>query len=84
MLRRIRSAEEYLHGLGFGQLRVRCHGREGEIARIELEPDEIGRLLEAECRDKVARRLREFGFTYVTCDLIGFRSGSMNEMLGRE
>ena len=83
-LRRIRSAEEYLHGLGFGQLRVRCHGREGEIARIELEPDEIGRLLEDECRDKVARRLREFGFTYVTCDLIGFRSGSMNEMLGRE
>ncbi|MBP3885027.1 MAG: ATP-dependent sacrificial sulfur transferase LarE [Olsenella sp.] len=82
-LRRIRAAEEYLHGLGFGQLRARCHGPKGEIARIELPEQDIDRLLAPETRRKVAARLKEFGFTYVTCDLAGFRSGSMNEVLGR-
>jgi uncharacterized protein len=81
--RRVRAAEEYLHGLGFGQLRVRCHGEEGEIARIELPAERIGALMVPETREKVAMRLREFGFTYVTCDLRGFRSGSMNEVLGQ-
>lgn len=82
-LRRVRAAEEYLHGLGFAQLRVRCHGAEGEIARIELPEEEIDALVAPETRRMVAARLREFGFTYVTCDLAGFRSGSMNEVLGR-
>lgn len=83
-LRRVRAAEEYLHGLGFGQLRVRCHGTEGETARIELPEADIDRLAAPETRRMVAARLREFGFTYVTCDLRGFRSGSMNEALRRE
>jgi uncharacterized protein len=63
-----------LHELGFRQCRVRHHG---SVARVEVESDDLGRALEA--RETIARRLRGLGFTYVTLDLEGFRSGSMNE-----
>ena len=81
-LRRVELAEEYLRGLGFGQLRVRIHGADGELARIEVPAEDIARLASDELRDRVAEHLRELGFRYVSCDLAGFRSGSMNEALG--
>ena len=76
-LRQVAAAEDVLRELGFGQCRVRHHG---ETARIEVEADEIGRAAGAPVRDELVRRLRALGFTYVTLDLRGFRSGSMNEV----
>jgi len=73
---RIDRAEAYLRSLGLAQLRVRCHG---EVARIEVEEKDMARLLEK--RREVAERLRSLGFTYVALDLLGYRTGSMNEAL---
>jgi len=70
----IAAAERVLRELGFRQCRVRHHG---SVARVEVESVDLGRALEA--RETIARRLRALGFTYVTLDLDGFRSGSMNE-----
>jgi uncharacterized protein len=75
-LRQVAAAEDVLHELGFAQCRVRHHG---DIARVEVEPEQIERAV-GELRAELARRLRALGFTYVTLDLDGFRSGSMNEM----
>ena len=80
-LRRVELAEDFLHDLGFTQLRVRVHGADGELARIEVAGDQIARLAEPELRTKVIARLTELGFTYVSLDLQGFRSGAMNEVL---
>jgi uncharacterized protein len=77
-IRMAAQAEEYLHGLGFGQLRVRMHGM---IARIELMPDELDRLADRGMRERVAEQFRKIGFSYVTADLAGYRTGSMNEVL---
>lgn len=70
-------AEDYLFSLGFWQVRVRHHD---EIARIEILPEEIGRLLEM--REEITQKLNSLGFKYVTLDLQGYRTGSMNEVLG--
>ena len=75
-LRRIEEAEAFLSGGGFGQLRVRIHG---DIARIEVHKEEMGRILDQQ--DSVAAKLRSLGFSYVTLDLEGYRSGSMDEVL---
>ena len=75
-LARVDKAEEALRELGFGVLRVRDHG---DLARIELEPDEIERA--GGLRSEIAIALRALGFKYVTVDLEGFRSGSLNEVL---
>ena len=80
-LKRVELAEDYLHDLGFSQLRVRVHGSGGELARIEVAPDDVARLAGEELRSQVTERLKEIGFTYVTVDLAGFRSGAMNEVL---
>ena len=80
-LRRIELAEQYLHDLGLAQLRVRIHGRDGELARIEVDPREIVWLSYPDMREKVVRRFSELGFAYVSLDLTGFRSGSANEVL---
>ena len=80
-IRMAARAEEYLHGLGFGQLRVRMHGT---IARIELMPDELDRLMNRTLREKIFEKFKEIGFSYVTADLAGYRMGSMNEVLNRE
>jgi len=78
-LRRIEKAEDLLHEIGFRQLRVRCHGN---TARIELDKDEdLSRLLEGATRERVVAELKELGFVYVTLDLEGYRTGSMNEIL---
>lgn len=78
------EAEQFLIDRGFHQLRVRIHGDVGggTIARIEVAPAEMERLFDR--RAEVARRLREIGFTYVTMDLMGYRTGSMNETLTAE
>jgi uncharacterized protein len=76
---RIEAAEELLHRLGLRECRVRLH--EGELARIEVHPDVIARLAEPEVREELVRRLRELGFQFVTLDLQGFRSGSLNALV---
>lgn len=75
-LRMVDEAEQYLMGLGFLTLRVRCHGR---LARIELAVEDMARAMI--CRDEIARTLKAIGFYYVALDLEGFRRGSMNESL---
>ncbi len=77
-LMRVEQAEESLRELGFTQLRVRAHGN---LARIELLAQELERLSEERLRKEVDCRIRELGFSYVTLDLGGFRSGSMNREL---
>lgn len=72
------QAEQLLLDLGFHQVRVRIHGM---IARIELLPREFEKLLVKDVRESVCTRLKELGFTYVTLDLLGYRTGSMNETL---
>ena len=77
-LRMVDRAEQLLLELGFRQFRVRIHGN---LARIELLPTEIQRAAEEETREKIVSKLKEFGFSYVTLDLAGYRTGSMNEGL---
>jgi ATP-utilizing enzymes of the PP-loop superfamily len=73
----VAAAEDVLRGLGLGpELRVRHHG---DIARIELAADAVERAAAPALRDLLVNRMRALGFTYVTLDLQGFRSGSMNE-----
>ena len=69
-------AEQLLLDEGFHQVRVRIHGK---IARIEIDPAEFEKLLQI--REKVASAFRDYGFSYVTMDLTGYRTGSMNEAL---
>ena len=72
------KAEQLLLDMGFHQVRVRIHGN---IARIEVLPEEIAKIVEEENRMKIASKLKEYGFDYVTLDLLGYRTGSMNETL---
>ena len=78
-LTRIGKAEEHLRSLGFRQLRVRHHDT---VARIELGLEDFATLLADDIRQDVTRYFRSIGYAYVTMDLDGFRSGSMNEVLG--
>ncbi len=80
-LKRIEKAESFLKNLGFNQLRVRDHNN---IARLELEPEEFKKLADVRLwriRKKIYDKFRGLGFTYVTLDLLGYRTGSMNEVL---
>lgn len=84
ILSQVERAEAAVRALGVHQLRVRHHvaGRDGEggdLARIEVEPADYARLLGH--REELVAALRALGYTYVTLDLVGFRSGSMNEVL---
>ncbi|HID12040.1 MAG TPA: ATP-dependent sacrificial sulfur transferase LarE [Candidatus Latescibacteria bacterium] len=74
----VAEAEELLAKLGFRQYRVRYHG---PIARIEVDPEEIPHMLEV--RGQVVQGIKRIGFTYVTLDLQGYRTGSLNEILPR-
>ncbi len=78
-LKRVDQAEDFLFGLGFKQVRVRHYG---DLARIEVLNEEMGRLLNDSLREKVVGHLKGIGYRYITLDLQGFRSGSMNEVLG--
>ena len=77
-LSRIEQAEYAVRDLGFAQCRVRDHGR---VARIEVPAEEIAKSVEH--RAVLVEKLNALGYAYVTLDLAGFRSGSMNETLGR-
>ena len=72
------KAEKIIMDMGFHQVRVRIHGN---IARIEVLPDEITKIVEEDNRTKIANQLKSYGFDYVTLDLLGYRTGSMNETL---
>jgi len=74
----IEKAEGYLLRAGFREVRVRVHGG---IARVEVARSDIKRLINPALRDKIIRRLKTLGFTYITLDLEGYRSGSLNEVL---
>lgn len=74
-LRRIEAAERHLARLGFRAVRVRSHG---DLARLEAAPADLERLLDADLRRDVHRTLQGLGFRYVSLDLEGYRSGSMN------
>jgi uncharacterized protein len=78
ILNKIEQAEQMLHQMGFNQVRVRYHD---QIARIEIEPAEFSVALEN--RLDITTGIKALGFSYVTLDLNGFRSGSMNEVLER-
>lgn len=73
LLSQIEQAEDVLQALGFRQFRVRHHG---EVARIELLPEDLGRALAL--REDMTRRIRETGYRFVALDLQGFRSGSLS------
>lgn len=77
---RIEAAESMLHEMGLRECRVRLH--EGELARIEVPLNEIAAI--ASERESINKKLLEFGFRYVTLDLGGFRSGSLNELVTLE
>ena len=79
-LRRINAAEEFLRSLGFAQVRVRHYD---SLARIEVLKDDIGRVLSL-ASQKIVNKLKELGYNYVTLDLEGYRSGSMNEGIWKE
>ncbi len=78
-LAQVAAAERFLRARGFRELRVRFHDR---VARLEVPPADMTRLLEPSMRDDVVRELRRLGFTWIALDLQGFRSGSLNEGLG--
>jgi uncharacterized protein len=77
-LGRIDRAEEALRGLGLQQVRVRDHG---DVARIEVEPATLARLLDGELRQAVVGAVKSAGYRYVSLDMEGYRTGSMNEAL---
>ena len=78
-LGKIDQAETLLRDLGFCNFRVRFH--DANTARIEVGPEEVPRVVEGELRQCIVDHLKELGFTYVTLDLQGYRTGSMNEVL---
>jgi uncharacterized protein len=81
-LRQIDAAEEFLKSKGFTQLRVRHHDR---IARIEIPPQDFPRIVEEGMRNAIVENLKKLGYLYVTIDLAGYRTGSMNEpILGQD
>lgn len=80
-LRTVEQGEEALRTLGFRQFRVRHHG---ETVRIEIAPDELARALNPQMAEEFTRIFKSLGYAFVTLDLEGFRSGSMNALLPPE
>ena len=77
-LKQVADGEKFLRGLGFDLVRVRHHDK---IARIEVTADEIARFSDPELRDKIVDFMRSIGFQFVTVDLTGYRTGSLNEVI---
>ena len=78
-LKQIEQAEDFLRSLGFVEFRVRYHD---QVARIEVHKEDIAKVMEL--REEIAENLKSLGFKFVSVDLEGFRSGSLNEMLSQE
>ena len=74
-LKQVDTAEQFIRSFGIKQVRVRHHG---EIARIEIEPADFPKLLADSNSQKVSEKLKSLGFTFVTLDLLGYRTGSMH------
>lgn len=81
-LQMIDQAESFLRAQGWREVRVRYH--RGDLARVELPADQLARLADAEFRQALVARLTEIGFRFITLDLAGFRSGSLNTVLPLE
>ena len=79
---RVEAAEAYLRKLGYREFRVRLH--EGELARIEVPPEGLAKLARPDVCQELVRHLKELGFRFVTLDLEGFRSGSLNTLVSLE
>ena len=77
-LNKIARGEQYLHGLGIRELRLRHHG---DIARIELAPEDMAKIITPEIRQDIVTHLKDLGYKYVALDLTGYRTGSLNEVL---
>ena len=77
-LKAVDLAEQFLLDMGFHQVRVRVHGN---LARVEISADGFVIMLREDTRLKIHEKLKEFGFQYIALDLIGYRTGSMNEVL---
>ena len=77
-LKAIESSEQLLFDLGFKQIRVRHHGN---LARIEIDPEEMEKLMSPVIREAIFSGIQQAGFTYVTLDMRGYRTGSMNETI---
>ena len=80
-LKQVEEAEDFLRELGFVEFRVRHHDT---IARIEVRPEDMEKITTESERTKIVEKLKSIGFKYVTVDLQGFRSGSLNELLTKE
>ena len=76
-LQTVERSEQFLRDCGFRQFRVRLHG---SLARIELLPEELEKAAKPKMRKRITDALEEYGFRYVTLDLTGYRTGSMNEV----
>ena len=75
------KAEQFLLERGFSPVRVRIQGKDHYTARIEVLKEDISRFLKGSLQDDTAKYFRDLGFSYVTLDLLGYRTGSMNEVL---
>ena len=79
-LKAIETSEQMLLDMGFKQVRVRHHG---VLARIEINPNEMDKLMQPDMREAIYSKIKQSGFTYVTVDLHGYRTGSMNETINK-
>jgi uncharacterized protein len=77
-LKQVEDAEDFLRELGFAEFRVRHHDT---IARIEVRPEDLNKVISDTLRRKIIEKMKSIGFKFVTVDLQGFRSGSLNEAL---
>ena len=80
-IRMVEKAELLLMELGFHQMRVRIHD---QLARIEIDESEFEKIMREDSRTRVFTEVKDYGFMYVTLDLLGYRMGSMNETLTEE
>lgn len=80
-LKQVERSEDLLRDLNFKQIRVRAHV---DIARIEMRPADFARFMEPALRDQILKAFKEIGWRYVTLDLQGYRSGSLNEVLEKQ
>ncbi len=80
-LKQVEEAEDFLRKLGFVEFRVRHHDT---IARIEVHPEDMEKVTTEPERYKIVEKLKSLGFKYITVDLQGFRSGSLNELLTKD
>jgi uncharacterized protein len=79
-LRQVEEAEEFLKSLGLVEFRVRHHG---DVARIEVHPEDMAKIIAPGTSEKIVEKLKQLGFKFVAMDLAGFRSGSLNETLSQ-